>query len=175
MVAILQFVVQPGATTPFVLLAIVSSILVAHICSIGYTHAIPHATGLSTVIEVIVTFAIVLVILQMPMRDPHLPKDQIGSSYERPTYELRSPEDNLTLWQFMTVSWMSPLISLGASRKLNEEDVWFLGFEFQHTYLHNAFRDLKGAVTWRLLKANGLDLVIITVLAILESFASKSR
>lgn len=67
---------------------------------------------------------------------------------------------------------MSPLISLGFARQLNEEDVWSLGFEFQHRRLHDKFREMKGSVVRRLLAANGIDLVFISVLGILESLAS---
>lgn len=67
---------------------------------------------------------------------------------------------------------MWPLISLGSARQLNDEDVWSLGFEFQHRHLHDKFREMKGSVVKRLLAANGLDLVFISVLGILESLAS---
>ena len=123
-------------------------------------------------VEILAALSIIVIILQMPLREPRLPKDQIGSQSEAPTCQLRSPEDNLTLWQFMSVSWMSPLISLGSTRQIDEIDVWSLGYEFQHTYLHDAFRQLRGSVTSRLLAANGRDLVIMSLLAILESLAS---
>ena len=116
--------------------------------------------------------SIVVVIVCMPLRDPDLSNDGISTPFEHPTSQLRSPEDNLTLWQFMTVSWMTPLISLGSARQLNDEDVWSLAFEFQHSVLHESFKELKGSVVRRLLTANGLDLVIISLLAILESLAS---
>lgn len=107
------------------------------------------------------------------MRDPNMPTTDISKPSSSPTSELRSPEDNLTLWQFLSVSWMSPLITLGAKRQLHDEDVWFLPYDFQHNRLHILFRELKGSVVKRLLLANGLDLIITTTLAILESGASK--
>lgn len=113
------------------------------------------------------------IIICMPMRAPGLPSHQISPVSQAPTHQLRSPEDNLTLWQFMTVSWMSPLIRLGSARQLNDEDVWGLGFEFQHRFLHDNFRELRGSVVRRLFAANGIDLVITTFLAILESVASR--
>lgn len=72
----------------------------------------------------------------------------------------------------MTVSWMTPLISLGSARQLNDEDVWSLPFEFQHRILHDSFQELKGSVVRRLISANGFDLVIISSLAVLELLAS---
>lgn len=113
-----------------------------------------------------------MTILHMPLRDPNLPNERIAPAFGPPTKELRSPEDNLTLWQFMTISWMKPLISLGNSRQLNDEDVWMLSYEFQHRILHDRFRELKGSVLRRLVEANGVDLLIISVLAIIELFAS---
>ncbi|KAK6401580.1 hypothetical protein LTR95_019171, partial [Oleoguttula sp. CCFEE 5521] len=78
----------------------------------------------------------------------------------------------MTLWQFMSVSWMTPLISTGSKRQLEDADVWQLGFEFQHRRLHDQFRRLRGTVMQRLLQANGIDLVIITLLGIFETTAS---
>jgi hypothetical protein len=109
----------------------------------------------------------------MPMRDPNLESTGISKAGTHPNHFLRSPEDDINLWQWMSVSWMGPLISMGSKKKLDDKDVWFLPYEFQHTRLHILFRDLQGSVLIRLLKANGLDLIITTFLGILESAASK--
>ena len=114
-----------------------------------------------------------MIILRMPLRDPRLPRAEISKPFEQPTHQLRTPEDNITLWQFLTISWMSPLISLASSRQLNDEDVWSLGFEFQHRKLHTKFRELQGSVVRRLLVANGLDCAITTLLDAIELVASK--
>lgn len=104
----------------------------------------------------------------MPAREPSLPKDGIGKVGETPSDTLRSPEDDLSLWQFLTVSWMSPLISVGRKRKINEDDVWLLGFEFQHRRLHENFRQLRGSVLRRLLRANGIDLFILSCISLVQ-------
>lgn len=108
----------------------------------------------------------------MPLRDYRLSNEGINPAFDIPNPDSRSPEDNLTLWQFMTVSWMKPLISIGNKRQLNDEDVWGLPYEFRHRRLHHAFRDLRGSVVRRLLCANGIDLVILTALGLLELVAS---
>lgn len=107
--------------------------------------------------------------LNMPMRDPLLDSSGIGKPFTEPSFNVRSPEDVITLWQWMTVSWMAPLIKIGYKRQLHNEDVWFLAYEFQHSRLHILFRELSGTVFTRLLKANGLDLLITTCLAVLET------
>ncbi|KAF2453467.1 ABC transporter, partial [Lineolata rhizophorae] len=121
-----------------------------------------------------VSFCTIIVILLMPLRDPNMQNDHIARPSMPPTDHLGSPEDNLSLWQFMTVSWMTPLIALGKSRKLNDEDVWLLPYEFWHRRLHERFREIRGTVIRRLLAANGIDLIITAILGIVESLANFS-
>ena len=125
--------------------------------------------------ELVMCAGSLAVIFNMPLRDPLLSKEDISPVFSDPSYEFRSPEDNLTLWQFMSVTWMAPLIAVGKNRQLHEEDVWQLAREFQHRELHERFRELKGTVFMRLLKANGIDLVILTVLGIIDTLACKLR
>lgn len=105
-------------------------------------------------------------ILLMPLREPSIPCYDIAAVGQPSSSDFRSPEDNLRLWQFLSVSWMAPLISIGKRRRLDEDDVWFLAFEFQHRRLHEKFRRLKGSVIGRLLRANGIDIVIVSTIAI---------
>lgn len=110
----------------------------------------------------------------MPLRDPFLPQDDISPPFSTPTVKLRTPEDNLTPWQYMTISWMEPLIRKGATTQLDDEDVWDLGYEFKHSRLHSAFRILRGSVTSRLVQANGIDVLRTTTLSLIQLFASTS-
>lgn len=109
-----------------------------------------------------------IVILYMPLRSPSLPSFDIGAVGQEPSDKFRSPEDNLRLWQFLSVSWMAPLLSKGKKKQLNEDDVWLLGFEFKHRRLHEKFRLTRGSVISRLLQANGVDVVIVTVIATVQ-------
>ncbi|CAI7641157.1 unnamed protein product [Penicillium discolor] len=107
-------------------------------------------------------------ILLMPFREPSLPSIDISAVGQQPCDDFRSPEDNLRLWQFLTVSWMAPLISTGCKRQLHEQDVWLLGFDFQHSRLHEKFRRLRGSVLSRLLRANGIDVFIISTISLVQ-------
>ncbi|KAJ5769828.1 uncharacterized protein N7511_001879 [Penicillium nucicola] len=109
-----------------------------------------------------------LTILLMPFREQSLQRCDISAVGQQPSSEFRTPEDNLKLWQFLTVSWMAPLISTGGKRQLNEQDVWQLGFEFQHRRLHEKFRRLRGSVVSRLLRANGIDVFIISTISTIQ-------
>ncbi|KAL9086635.1 MAG: hypothetical protein Q9159_004044 [Coniocarpon cinnabarinum] len=107
----------------------------------------------------------------MPMRDPMLSDKGIGKPGAEPSSDLRSPEDNVTLWQWWSVAWIGRLLARAGKRQLNEEDVWFLGHEFQHRLLHDKFRQLKGSVTRRLLVANGLDLMVLIFITLTDEVA----
>ncbi|KAL4884211.1 hypothetical protein BJY04DRAFT_215641 [Aspergillus karnatakaensis] len=109
-----------------------------------------------------------LVTLTMPLRPASLPCIDISAVGQKPSSDFRSPEDNLRLWHFFTVSWMAPLMAIGKERQLDEGDVWSLGFEFQHKRLHERFRQLKGSVIGRLLRANGIDILIIGTISIVQ-------
>ena len=86
-----------------------------------------------------------------------------------PSSSRNSPEDGLWFWQFMTVSWMTPLIQIGSQRELEDEDVWALPLEFQHARLHERFRVTEGTVIERLIKAHRVDIGILMILGVLES------
>lgn len=154
------------------LLLIYACILLSQLVVATHTSTQGHFQDTLAVSEIAIAFAGIIVILSMPLRDPRLSLDGISPSHSAPTIGLRSPEDDLTLWQFMTVSWMSPLISLGRKKQLNDEDVWDLPYAFQHKGLFNEFRELRGSFLRKLCTANGLDLLISSSLGIIELVAS---
>lgn len=122
--------------------------------------------------EMALSMISIALIANMPMRDPSLASEDICRPYQTPTSKLRSPEDNFTLWNWMSVSWMGPTVKTACERQLHDEDVWTLPLEFQHSRLHRLFRDVEGSVLVRLLKANAPDLIITTFTGILESLCS---
>ncbi|POS84240.1 hypothetical protein EPUL_004499, partial [Erysiphe pulchra] len=129
-------------------------------------------SGILLLFPVILSSGSMIIILSMPIRYFDKLETEISPPFSTPNANFRSPEDNLTVWQFMTVSWMAPLISLGKIRQLNDEDVWSLGYEFKHRLLFEKFRELKGSVLCKLLMANGLDLCIVSMLGITELIAN---
>ncbi|KAI5862081.1 canalicular multispecific organic anion transporter 1 [Durotheca rogersii] len=174
-VVLLVTVIDRPRKTPKLLLTLFVAVFVCDLVSLAAQHREMGRVNAIYAVVVGVALASVLVILSMPMRDADLDLVGIAGSRSPPTSRLRSPEDNLTLWQFMTVSWMTPLISRGNGDKLNDEDVWLLPYDFQHQRLHVLFRDLKGSLVKRLVLANGLDLLIITFLGLIETAANLSN
>jgi hypothetical protein len=120
-------------------------------------------------------FAGIVTVLNMPFRDPIMPNEDISPVYGKPTVKLRTPEDNLTPWQYSAVTWMAPLIQEGYKRQLDDEDIWDLPWEFKHARLHSTFRDLRGSVTRRIFVANGMDLVRTTSMGFIRLFSSECR
>ncbi|KAI1428285.1 ABC transporter [Xylaria sp. FL1777] len=160
--------------TPKTLLALYTISFVCGLVALVTIFDETRKMNIPRVVALSIELAALLVILVMPMRDPALTNTGIAGTKFPPISELRSPEDNLCLLQFMTVSWLSPLISRGYKTQLNDEDVWLLPYEFQHKQLHILFRELKGPVWVRLALANGLDLFIISTLGIIEAAANLS-
>lgn len=165
-------VIERPRTAPILLLIPLVGLLASQIVVLSYIRASLTAKSLSLIFAPFAAFSGILVILNMPLRDPAMSSKGISAVYTTSTGELRTPEDNITPLQFMTVSWMAPLIKKGTAKNINEEDVWDLGYEFKHERLHSAFRVLQGTVFRRLLQANGMDVVRTTILALIQLAAS---
>ena len=169
--AVALLLIHRPETAPFSVLtiftfdAIVEIIILADGGSTLHNGTVERQYGIGALISSLIGIGI---ILSMSLRELHLPAKEISQPSTEPTSSLRSPEDNLTLWQFITVSWMNPLIRVGYKRQLQDEDVWQLAYEFHHQRLHDTFRVLKGTVIRRLIRANAVDLCILTALGILE-------
>lgn len=170
--ASLLIVLYRPAKTPKALLGLFCCIATSQLIVLVDGSAHVGKYDIPLILAIVAAFGAIMTILLMSLRHPLRGNEEISPAFAKPAFEMRSPEDNLTLWQFMSVSWMAPLIKMGNERQLNDEDVWSLGYEFKHRGLHDEFRELKGSVLRRLLEANGLDLFIISALSIIELVAS---
>ncbi|KAK8114712.1 ABC transporter [Apiospora kogelbergensis] len=168
---ILAFVRRPRKT-PKTLLALFFISLVGTAVASTSTQVQSHRTSILHLGGLCTALGGIAIILSMPMRDPLMGNRGIAGKHDDATVELRSPEDDVSLWQWMTVSWLKPLLRKGYKKQLDDRDVWLLPYEFQHDRLHTLFGSLKGSLMRRLMQANGLDLVIITFLALVESAAN---
>lgn len=162
---------------PRLLLTLLVFILVAYLASCSL-HFLNHTLlGLDPyrLSQAILSLVGIILIGNMPLRPLELSSSKIGSANGPPSSSLRSPEDNLTLFQFWTMKWVYPLAKVEKARPLSVKDVWQLPFEYQHLRLYHAFKDLKGDLVWRLGRANGLDLTIATALSVTERVAEVSN
>lgn len=160
-------------TAPISLLIPFFGLLVAQLVVLSHTRSTLTSKDFPLILAPVAALTGIFVILNMPLRDPALPSEKISVPFTAPTGKLRTPEDNLTPFQYMTVSWMAPLVKKGVTKQLDDEDVWDLGYEFKHARLHSAFRLLQGTVTKRLLHANGMDVIRTITLSLIKLAASK--
>ncbi|ERS97272.1 hypothetical protein HMPREF1624_06603 [Sporothrix schenckii ATCC 58251] len=174
--AILLAIDRPRSLPSSVLFIYTSTLFVQIALLFGVPGLSEWPLNLTWLAEMSVTSLSIGIMMAMPMRDPRLGlgrgDDRIAGIFETPSIKSRSPEDNLNMYQWMTVNWMAPVISLGATRQLQDEDVWHLPFEFQHARLYRLFHDVKGSVTARIIKVNTPDLIITSLLGILDSMLS---
>jgi hypothetical protein len=133
--------------------------------------SLKNSTSYSAAVFAIIS---IIIVLWMPFRPISPISGPISSVGTKPKNTERSPEDALRLWQFLTVSWIWPLIAVGKERQMEKEDVWLLAYSFQNGRLARAFRELSGSTVFRrLLKANGIDCCILVLTTIVELIASK--
>jgi hypothetical protein len=141
-----------------------------HMGNVYYSKTVRSVHGINT----FVSFVSLATMFAMPFRPASWPAQDISATGSTPTVSHRSPEDNLRMYQFLSVSWISPLMKIGKMRTLDEPDVWLLPFQFQHRRLHEAFRVLKGSVLHRLIRANALDFVVLSAIALVQLGTGKS-
>ncbi|CAE6421059.1 unnamed protein product [Rhizoctonia solani] len=132
--------------------------------SIGFS-----AGRVGQVLNSLVTFVGLVIIVNMPLTiagEPEINEDGLHPPLE----------DNCTLWQWMTFTWVSPIISLGASRPLEEKDVWQLSKSMRTRVLMRKFLQIqRPSLLRRILLANAMDLFLdasLTVISTLMNFSA---
>lgn len=90
--------------------------------------------------------------------------------------ETDAAEDRCTLWQWITFSWLSPLISIAINRTLEKADVWRLSRSCRSSLLLSKFKQTPGSTLPRkILRANGHDILLdvtLTLASAILSYAS---
>lgn len=96
--ATLLVAIDPPETCPTGLLAVVTSLWTTKLIIILNARSSLDLYDIPRVLEVFAAIFAFKIILGMPFRSPKLPNDQISPPFGHPTHQLRSPEDNMTLW-----------------------------------------------------------------------------
>jgi hypothetical protein len=167
LVAVVVSLTRPRAC-PVSLVAVYSSTFVAE-AAVLQTCSFPPPVqeGLAQGGAILIIISIAL-LMAMPMHIAAPRSTPISVVGTVPSDVERSPEDRLRLYQFLIVSWVSPLLAVGKKRQLQKEDVWELPYVFQTARLAQRFRDVKGHVLVRLFKSNGLDCIILVAFAFIQ-------
>ncbi|KAF8554053.1 hypothetical protein OG21DRAFT_1497299 [Imleria badia] len=121
-------------------------------------------------------FNLVAVLLELALVST-MPMDLPSSRVNKEDISVKySPEDYVTIFQWVTFSWVYPLVKRGTETTMNEEDVWDLSPTSQSRPVFGKFTTIKGAsLLRRLFWANSLDLIVdfsLTFVSVLFNYAS---
>ncbi|KAF8306061.1 hypothetical protein DL93DRAFT_2150580 [Clavulina sp. PMI_390] len=123
----------------------------------------PAFTWLSA-LSLAISIEILAVCLSYPMLDV-APSPRVAPLGSKPSSLYSSPEDNVSLRNWLTFDYIAPILSRSGEGTLNEEDVWDLPPGFKHSNLFRKYLKVMDenpnmSLVWFLLWSNSLDLII---------------
>ncbi|KAI7934963.1 hypothetical protein MJO29_016226 [Puccinia striiformis f. sp. tritici] len=152
-----------------------TSIIVSEIVKIWDIIAAGHEPGSTLVmvwrmLNIMMIMGMVYVAGTYPILDV-LPCSNVAKPGSLPSASYTCPEDNASLWEWLSFSFFNPLLDLSNTRTLKEDDVWQLSPFFQHRILFDRYRRLiKEEYTSKdnkpislikvLIRSNSMDLMI---------------
>ncbi|CAE6340042.1 unnamed protein product [Rhizoctonia solani] len=116
------------------------------------------------VLDAFLTLGGITVILNMPL-------ESFGKPIVDAEGRLPAFEDHCTLLQWITFSWVSPLVALGSRQPLGEKDMWQLSRLMRTRVLMKQFSQLnrRSSLLRKILAANARDLFLDLVLTVLSA------
>lgn len=85
-------------------------------------------------------------------------------------------DDRVTFWQWITFSWMNPLIMQWSQQVMNEEDLPKLSATMQTRELFAQFQSIrKSSLLWKILAANRFDVMMdgtLTIFSVIFNYLS---
>ncbi|EKM76533.1 hypothetical protein AGABI1DRAFT_122491 [Agaricus bisporus var. burnettii JB137-S8] len=171
---VIRPVARPTLTPPFDVLAIYISLFFGTTMEFaGYiydhnVYDIPLPSGLVLAgfgISLLAIMAVLGVVFGMPLAIPSdgIKKEDIGRTETR--------EDYATLMEWVTFSWIYPLVRKGRNATLDEKDVWNLSPSLQSRPVFLKFSQMqRPTLLRRLWAANSLDLILDFLLAVVSVF-----
>ncbi|CAE6425291.1 unnamed protein product [Rhizoctonia solani] len=178
------------ASAPYILFLFASLNLLSACVDLVYYRPDPkdiyNIASLMGGIRAIISGAIVFLAGRFPVT-PILPGPNVAMPGDPLINELTSPEDGVSLWGWLTFSFMGPLFALADERSvrssesgkfsLNDEDIWSLSPTFAHRNVFRRYmREMRErghnfSLLWYLLRANSLDLIIDLMLELYSAVA----
>ncbi|KAI0366584.1 multidrug resistance-associated ABC transporter [Pilatotrama ljubarskyi] len=158
-------VARPTATVPYDLLVLFGMRLISDVTLLAgrlyesyarVTH-LPPLTTTALGVDLVSAAAVSVIIINMPFATPDTRNKDNGKS--------ASPEDYTTVWGWMSFRWLMPLLDLGMSKTLTEEDIWSLSPLQRARPLHVRFSRSAGRLLKRLLKTHSLELLMDILLS----------
>ena len=153
-----------------------------------YHEAIPTSSSYNVImasisaVRFIDCLALLGICLSYPMQDVRPGPKVAPANPEttvKPSRDFTSPEDAVTLWNWLTFDYLEPLFRLSGKGTLNDEDVWDLPPGFKHANLFGKYLRLDAvhphqSLVWFLVSSNSLDLIIDVTLKTWTSVIGQS-
>ncbi|KAG1773289.1 hypothetical protein EV702DRAFT_1131440 [Suillus placidus] len=130
----------------------------------------PQLQFLGLISNLIAILVVVTIVGNMPFE---LPSNRIK---REDIYVKHSPEDYATMWEWITFSWVYPLITRGSNMTMCEDDVWKLSPTQQSRPVFIKFSTItRSSLLRRLWAANSKDLILdfcLTYVSVIFTYAS---
>lgn len=145
-------IAQPALTTPYTLLSIYLSVIIS---DFGAFYAGNQRIGVvGHIISFILSGACAVIALRFPMQINGRP--EVNEEGLKPALD-----DYVNLWEWLTFSWMSPFISIGVNKTVEEHDVWQLSHLLRSRIIMTKFRHFhRKTLLRRIIAANFLDIFV---------------
>ncbi|KAG2056641.1 hypothetical protein BDR06DRAFT_952711 [Suillus hirtellus] len=131
---------------------------------------LPQLPFLGLVSNLIAILVLLTIVGNMPFE---LPSNRIK---KEDIYVKYSPEDYATMWEWITFSWVYPLITRGSNMTMSEDDVWKLSPTQQSRPVFIKFSTIiRSSLLRRLWAANSQDLILdflLTYVSVIFAYAS---
>ncbi|KAE9409119.1 P-loop containing nucleoside triphosphate hydrolase protein [Gymnopus androsaceus JB14] len=150
----MRFLLKPPSTPPYWLILFAS--LHAFISFFNFCFSTLDSQPWLRTFDWIISALFVWIAGTLPLQKIP-PGQRIASSNDIPTVALTCPEDNVTLWSWLTFTFVEPLFAVANKGTLNDTDVWSLSPYFKHKNLFNKYLEYRTT-------SNSLDLILDVVL-----------
>ncbi|KAJ7492339.1 P-loop containing nucleoside triphosphate hydrolase protein [Mycena latifolia] len=166
----LRLILNPPITPPFLSIVFASIQFVVPLVKVtldgiggSWRNALP-----LNVARIIAAATFVWIAGTLPLQTMQAAKNIAGPK-DTPSAVLSCPEDNVTMWEWATFSFVEPIFHVANKGTLNESDIWSLSPYFKHTNLFNKCLEYRArhpshSLIRFLLVSNSLDLILDIVL-----------
>ncbi|KAI5836067.1 P-loop containing nucleoside triphosphate hydrolase protein [Schizophyllum commune Tattone D] len=164
----LRSAVKPPIRPPYIFLIFAFVHVLSAVVNLGYDVRLA-SRAVKDVLGMVIPVLFIWVGGTLPVTTVR-PNRDVAKPYDMPTSSQTVPEDDVTLWQWFTFSFVEPIFGISDKRTLQATDVWNLSPYFQHRNLFNKYLEYRTAhpkhtLLRFLLASNSLDLILDLLLS----------
>ncbi|THV07466.1 P-loop containing nucleoside triphosphate hydrolase protein [Dendrothele bispora CBS 962.96] len=165
-------ILKPPKTPPYLLILFACVHIVLALLDVVFQ--LRNAPVVFDVVVILAALVFLWVSGTLPLQSTP-PGVNVAKPTDVPSTYLTSPEDGVDLWQWLTFSFIEPILNLAQKRTLNDEDVWKLPPFFAHKNIFKKCLDYRAqhpthSLLRFLLVSNSLDLILDVTLELWSAF-----